>query len=323
MQKFYFIMTFIFSTLFALGIASYLHGKIDGFGLFVLFIPFCIFAILYDKKKKSAKKLTTSSLVETEKTAKEIITSSEVATQKSNNIELITFFRKPTQEVVEKMQEKLADKDDFMKKVEIVDSVDLIIDLAYKDGIITDEEENKIIEYMKAFNLTTKDLPGRVHEKLIKGLVIRDLLAGIYNNRVVLANVPFNFMKSEKIIYAFPNISISEIKTVHEYQAGSRGMSFRVMKGVYYHTGGTKGQRIEKQELKRLGYSDVAITNKHLYFQANNNAMRVKHDKIVSIIPDEDGVTVFRDGARANPLYFRFDDSWFFANILQNAQNID
>lgn len=317
MQKFYYAMALIFGAVFALGIVRYLKGEISGFDLFALFIPFCIFAVLYDKKKKSANKITTSSFVEKKQTA------SDVTPQKQNNIELITFFRKPTQEVVEKMQEKLADKDDFMKKIEIVDSVDRIIDLAYKDGIITDEEENKIVEYMKAFNLTTKDLPGRVHQKLIKGLVIRDLLAGIYNNRVVLANVPFNFMKSEKIIYAFPNISISEIKTVHEYQAGSRGMSFRIMKGVYYHTGGTKGQRIEKQELKRLGYSDVAITNKYLYFQANNNAMRVKHDKIVSIIPDEDGVTVFRDGARANPLYFRFDDSWFFANVLQNAQNID
>lgn len=302
-------LTIFFGMAAAGGVSTYFEKKEDLSRVIIVLLLTALFGYLYNKSK--SKEIKPSFVVQD-------------VPQKTNNSELVNFFEKPTQEIVETMQEKFdANTDDFMKKIEIVDSVDRIIDLAYKDGIITDEEENKIVEYMKAFNLTTKDLPGRVHQKLIKGLVIRDLLAGIYNNRVVLANVPFNFMKSEKIIYAFPNISISEIKTVHEYQAGSRGMSFKIMKGVYYHTGGTKGQRIEKQELKRLGYSDVAITNKYLYFQANNNAMRVKHDKIVSIIPDEDGVTVFRDGARANPLYFRFDDSWFFANVLQNAQNID
>lgn len=302
-------LTIFFGMAAAGGVSTYFEKKEDLSRVIIVLLLTALFGYLYNKSK--SKEIKPSFVVQD-------------VPQKTNNSELVNFFEKPTQEIVETMQAKFdANTDDFMKKIEIVDSVDRIIDLAYKDGIITDEEENKIVEYMKAFNLTTKDLPGRVHQKLIKGLVIRDLLAGIYNNRVVLANVPFNFMKSEKIIYAFPNISISEIKTVHEYQAGSRGMSFRIMKGVYYHTGGTKGQRIEKQELKRLGYSDVAITNKYLYFQANNNAMRVKHDKIVSIIPDEDGVTVFRDGARANPLYFRFDDSWFFANVLQNAQNID
>lgn len=318
MQKFYYVMTLIFCVVFALGIVRYLRGEISGFDLFFLFVLFAIFAVLYDKKKKAIAKLATSSHVVHENISKDVAISSN-----DSPLIQVNFFRKPTQEVVEKMKEKIADKDDVMKKIEVVDSVERIIDLAYEDGIITEEEENKIVEYMKAFDLCTKDLPARVHEKLIKGLIIRDLLAGIYNNRVMLANVPFNFMKSEKVIFAYPSISVSEIKTITEYQAGSRGMSFRIMKGVYYHTGGTKGTRTQKQVLKDLGYSSVAITNKHLYFQANGDAMRVKHEKIISIIPDATGVTVYREGARSNPLYFNVDDAWFFSNVLQNAQNVN
>lgn len=309
MKYVWLVLSIFFGMAAAGGIATYVEKKEDLSSVIFVVLLTVLFGYLYNKSKSKGAKPT-------------FVVQNEP--QKSNNLELVQFFEKPTQEIVETMQAKFdVNTDDFMKKQEISDSIDHIIDLAYKDGIITDEEENKIVEYMKAFNMTTRDLPARVHEKLIKGLIIRDLLAGIYNNRVVLANVPFNFMKSEKVIFAYPSISVSEIKTVTEYQAGSRGMSFRIMKGVYYHTGGTKGTRTQKQVLKDLGYSNVAITNKHLYFQANGDAMRVKHEKIVSIIPDATGVTVYREGARSNPLYFNVDDAWFFSNILQNAQNVE
>ncbi len=302
-------LTIFFGMAAAGGVSTYFEKKEDLSRVIIVLLLTALFGYLFNKSK--SKEIKHSFVVQD-------------VPQKTKNFELVNFFEKPTQEIVETMQAKFdANTDDFMKKQEISDSIEHIIDLAYEDGIITEEEEKKITDYMNYFHLQLKDLPNRVHEKFIKGLIIRDILEGKYNNRIMLANVPFNFMKSEKIIFTYPNISISEIKTVHEYQAGSKGMSFRIMKGVYYHAGGTKGQRIEKQVLKKLGYSNVAITNRHLYFQANGDAMRVKHEKIVSIIPDSTGVTVFRDGARSNPLYFTVDDAWFFVNILQNAQNID
>ena len=57
--------------------------------------------------------------------------------------------------------------------------------------------------------------------------------------------LPFgiNYMKSEQPIIAVDNVSF--IRNRSEYIAGNAGVSVRVMKGVSFRTGGTKGRRIE------------------------------------------------------------------------------
>lgn len=239
------------------------------------------------------------------------------------NPELQDFFEKSLEENIQSIETGFGENADENKKKQIIsDKMEHIVELAYKDGIISEDEEQKITEVLAHYGMKASDLPRYTHEMLIKGLIIRDLLEGKCSDRIVVPNNTFNLMKSEKMIFAFGGMPVSEIKTVSEYQAGSQGFSFRVMKGVYYHAGGTKGKRIEKKVVKSLGYSDVVITNKHVYFQANGDAMRIKHDKIVSIIPDSEGVTVFRDGARQNPLCFQTSDAWFLANVMKNAQNV-
>lgn len=241
----------------------------------------------------------------------------------AQNPELQDFFEKSLEENIQSIETGFDENADENKKKQIIsDKMEHIVELAYKDGIISEDEEQKITEVLAHYGMKASDLPRYTHEMLIKGLIIRDLLEGKCSDRIVVPNNTFNLMKSEKMIFAFGGMPISEIKTVSEYQAGSQGFSFRVMKGVYYHAGGTKGKRIEKKVVKSLGYSDVVITNKHVYFQANGDAMRIKHDKIVSIIPDSEGVTVFRDGARQNPLCFQTSEAWFLANVMKNAQNV-
>lgn len=249
--------------------------------------------------------------------------SSFVKQNHQNNAELQDFFDKSCEENIQSIEASFDENTDESKKKHIIsDKIEHVVELAYKDGIISEDEESKITEILAHYGMKASDLPRYPHEMLIKGLIIRDLLEGKCPDRIVVPNNTFNLMKSEKMIFAFSGMPISEIKTVSEYQAGSQGFSFRIMKGVYYHAGGTKGKRIEKKTVKSLGCSDVVITNKHVYFQANGDAMRIKHDKIVSIIPDSEGVTVFRDGARQNPLCFQTDDAWFLANVMKNAQNV-
>lgn len=272
----------------------------------ILFVLFCIIAVLYDKAKK-----------------KNTIKNTAEQPPQIPNAELQDFFDKSCEENIQSIEASFDENTDESKKKHIIsDKIEHVVELAYKDGIISEDEESKITEILAHYGMKASDLPRYTHEMLIKGLIIRDLLEGKYPNRIVVPNNTFNLMKSEKMIFAFSGMPISEIKTVSEYQAGSQGFSFRIMKGVYYHAGGTKGKRIEKKTVKSLGCSDVVITNKHVYFQANGDAMRIKHDKIVSIIPDSEGVTVFRDGARQNPLCFQTDDAWFLANVMKNAQNV-
>ncbi len=68
----------------------------------------------------------------------------------------------------------------------------------------------------------------------------------------------------------------------------------------------------------------MAITSKNMFFTINGmDSVKIPLNKIVSVYPYSDGVLVVQDGKRKSPLFFHVDDSWFFANALKNASNIE
>ena len=186
------------------------------------------------------------------------------------------------------------------------------------------KEEKKVAFFMRSFQITAQDLPHNDKMLLTKNLLIRDLMNSRVKPRFDLFELPFTFMKNEIVIWGFHPVRVSEIKTVKQWKSGSRGFSIRILSGVYWHLGRTQGKRIETTEQIDLGTAIVAITNKHIYIlTSKKDSLRIRHDKIVSLVPDESGVLVFREGARVNPLYFQPDDVWFFINLMQNASNWD
>lgn len=235
----------------------------------------------------------------------------------------------------EKMLAKYAkfNKEDFDKEVEHVENADIktkaatvgkIIRWCLTDGILDRDEEAYLDEVTTKLGITMDDIPVADQRLLGEGLVIRDLLEGNVKPRVNAANIPFKILKSEVLVWVFQSVHLSEIKTVKEWQGGAQGVSVRVARGVYWHFGKSRGHRVEHQVLKDLGSGMVGVTSKHLYFITGNlESMRIKHDKIVSILPDSKGAVIYREGARSNPLFFECDDPWFFVNVVQNASNWD
>lgn len=185
---------------------------------------------------------------------------------------------------------------------------------------LSQEIEDKIYQFMEHFNTKSDDLDFQTKELIVKGCIVRDLLAGTPNPRVQVPDMPFNLKKDEKLIYAF-QIPVKEVVTKKERIAGSRGVSIRVMKGVYYYMGGSKGQTIETKVNQSLGICSVAVTNQYLYIMSAETSFRIAFNKIVSIYNNGDNVIIYRDGAKNNPLMLEYNDTWFLYNILQNATN--
>lgn len=185
---------------------------------------------------------------------------------------------------------------------------------------LSQEIEDKIYQFMEHFNTKSDDLDLQTKELIVKGCIVRDLLAGNPNPKVQVPDMPFNLKKDEKLIYAF-QIPVKEVVAKKERIAGSRGVSIRVMKGVYYHIGGSKGQTIETKVNQSLGICSVAVTNQYIYIMSAETSFRIAFNKIVSIYNNGDSVIIYRDGAKNNPLMFEYNDTWFLYNILQNATN--
>jgi len=229
------------------------------------------------------------------------------------------FFVLPLEGIIAEVEEKTNRNKDIIAKL-----TGKIIRYALSDGVLDREEEKKIAAFMREFQITAQNLSLEDKTLLTKNLLIRDLLDARVKPRFSLFELPFNFMKNEIVIWGFYPVEISEVKTIKQWQSGSRGLSIRIASGIYWHLGRTKGKRIETVERQDLGTAIVAITSKHLYLLTKHkDSMRIPHNKIVSLVPDEKGIFIFREGARANPLYIQPDDVWFFTNLMQNASNWD
>ena len=197
------------------------------------------------------------------------------------------------------------------------------VDHFVDDGALSEDEEKHLVGYTERFSLDRAVLDRNgAHTKVVKGAVLRDLMNGVVPHRVKLqGSLPFNFMPSEQLVWVFQDVKYYEDKTRRQYVGGYSGVSVRVAKGLYYRTGGFRGQPVETTERILADIGTVAVTTKHLYFAGTIKSFRIRHDKIVSFTPYSDGVLLQRDAQTAKPQIFVTGDGWFTHNLLANIGN--
>jgi len=198
------------------------------------------------------------------------------------------------------------------------------VDHFLDDGDLDEAEESRLSEFASVFSLSQDDLDSRgSYSRMIKGAILRNILNGTIPERLnVQGHLPFNFQKTEKLIWLFPDVAYYEDRKRREFVGGHQGVSFRVAKGVYYRVGGFKGRPVETTETVAVGSGPMGVTNKHIYFAGDRKSFRIRHDKIVTIQPYADGVGVQRDAQTAKPQLFITGDGWFTYNLLMNVSHL-
>lgn len=210
--------------------------------------------------------------------------------------------------------------DSYMLRDLVVSGWEKAVEVAFEDRVISEEEERLLEELKRHFGLSDDavDRNGALG-RTKKGKVIRDLLEGNFPEQFASsAHLPFNLQKSEQIAWVFEDVKYYEHKKKVEYVGGSRGVSLRVARGVYYRTGGFKGRRIETMQQVHADTGMLGVTSKHLYFVGEIKRFRIRYDKIISFEPFEDGMGVQRDAMTATPQTFVTGDGWFTYNLVTN-----
>jgi len=210
--------------------------------------------------------------------------------------------------------------DDRNLKTLIINGWKRAVDKAFDDGILTEEEESRLSELKDHFSLSQEELDDDgTFSKLVKGAVLRDVMDGKLPERVKIdGTLPFNLQKKEKIIWVFQGVDYYEQKTRTHYVGGSRGVSIRIAKGVYYRVGAFKGQRVQTTETVHVDRGLLGVTNKHIYFSGSVRHFRIAYSKIVAFEPYSDGIGVQRDAQTAKPQTFVTGDGWFTYNLIVN-----
>jgi hypothetical protein len=193
-----------------------------------------------------------------------------------------------------------------------------------QDGLIEPDEEQRLSAFQQLFSLQQQDLDKNgAYIRVAKAGVLRSLMQGQLPARVAVAGgLPINLQKGESIIWAFRDVQMLEDKTRREYVGRSQGMSFRIMKGVYYRVGGFKGTPVEKTQRVGVDTGMMVVTDKNIYFAGPIKSIRIPFAKIVAFHPYDDGVGVMKDVANAKAQVFITNDGWFTYNLLTNICNV-
>ena len=104
-----------------------------------------------------------------------------------------------------------------------------------EDGLLSLDEENALNRYINHFGLATEQLDRNgVLTQVVKAAVIRDIAEGIVPDRQnITGRVPFNLMKSEKLVWIMNGVDYVEVVTRRERRGSSHGLRIRVARGVY------------------------------------------------------------------------------------------
>ena len=152
---------------------------------------------------------------------------------------------------------------------------------ALEDGVISLDEEHALSLYLHHFDLSSADVNvNGTHTTLVKAGAIRELAQGIIPERQKLSGrVPFNLMKSEKLVWVFEGVDYIETVTRRETHGSSQGLSIRVMRGVYYRPSTFRSRTVEWDETGLVDTGLLGMTTKHIYFAGTKKRFRVRYDQ--------------------------------------------
>ena len=201
-----------------------------------------------------------------------------------------------------------------------VEAWETAVERTLEDGVLSLDEENALIRYMRRFGLSRADLNRNgAHRSMVEGAVIREVAEGMVPDRLGEVRVPFNLMKSERLVWLFDEVDYLEVKVRRERRGSSHGLSIRIARGVYYRPGMFRSRPIEWEETVHEDTGLLGITTKHIYFHGGRKRFRVRLDRIVSFEPYDDGIGIMRDAQTAKPQTFRTGDGWFAYNLVTNV----
>ncbi len=189
-------------------------------------------------------------------------------------------------------------------------------------GLITPEQEERVVLFEREVEMKQSFLDSfGDYSKLVKSRIIRELTEGKIPEEIqeLIPNLPFILQKDEYLVWVERrSIFFYEQTSQTTYTGGYAGIGIRVAKGLYFRTGGFKGNPVHTSEMKLIGLGMFGLTNKHIYFYSPERTFRIPFKKIVAVNAFHDSVSLQQDGSRSKPQIFQGVDGWFVYNVIAN-----
>lgn len=124
-------------------------------------------------------------------------------------------------------------------------------------------------------------------------------------------------LRADEVCHVFEAAVALEERTERRYQAGSRGVSVRLMKGVTFRVGSSQGRSIPHTEYVSVGDGTLLVTNRRTLF-LGPRTIEIPHKHVLCLEPWRDGFEMAVEG-RQRPHMFYVTDGEATAAILAFA----
>lgn len=116
-------------------------------------------------------------------------------------------------------------------------------------------------------------------------------------------------MKRGEVAHWIEPATLLEEKTVsRKYVGGSHGVSFRIMKGVSYRIGASRGRMVSETGIVPVANGYFVITNQRLVFSGDRKSVNAPYTKILDMSLYTDGLN-FSLTSRQKPILVKFSNS--------------
>lgn len=171
---------------------------------------------------------------------------------------------------------------------------------ALADDHLTEQEERQLTSVASALGIDQA-----VFQESFKDLMPRLFIARVNDGRIPTLLETRILMKKGEIAHIEADADLLKEVVHKEYRGGYQGVSFRVAKGVRFHTGGSRGKMVVVgTSLETVDQGILTITSQRSVFTGARQSIEMPHPKLLTLNLFADGVQ-FHLSNRKNPPLFR------------------
>lgn len=145
------------------------------------------------------------------------------------------------------------------------------------------------------------------------------IVARVNDGRLpVVEDATLVLKKGEQVHLEEPAELLKEV--IHrEFQGGSRGVSFRVAKGVTYRVGAVRGRMVEVgRSLETADTGDLHVTSQRVVYSGVRKSIEIPYAKLLDMSVFTDGIQLDATN-RQNPPMFRVESGPVVAAVINAA----
>ena len=185
---------------------------------------------------------------------------------------------------------------------------------ALADEVLTQDEETALMKVAGLLYTDTQAVAAAFSPYRAEIIIAR-----VNDGRLpVVDGATLMLKKGEEVHLEEPATLIKEVIR-REFQGGSRGVSFRVTKGVSYRVGSFRGHMVEVgRSLEDADTGDLHVTSQRVVYSGARKTLEVAYAKLVDMNVFTDGIQ-FHVSNRQNPSMFRVESGPMVAAVVNAA----